>query len=215
MSPLTQITVYAQQTDPATSIDDTARALAELKAHGKIRRVGLIGVDSTTLRRASQIVHIDVIQLEHSPFDPDIESDAIKNLLAVCREFGTSIVARPPAAQVPLEQVERRRSSVSRMMRRLSRTSSNGRRLSRGSNDGDAQSNSTKQWDLVADMKGCTVGQLSIAWLLKQGEDVFVLPTCEDSLHLGENWKALDVELTDKDEVEVRRFAASSDVARV
>lgn len=209
---LTPRIVYARQTNPDTYIDNTARALAELKAHGKIRRVGLIGVDSAILRRASHIVHIDVIQIEYSPFDSDLENGSIKELLAVCRELGTSVVARPPAAQTFLEQVERRGSSVSRIMRRLSRTSSESRRLSRGSTDGDSQSNVAKQWGLVADMKGCTAGQLSIAWLLKQGEDVFVLPSCKNFLNLEENWKALEVEFTDKDEAEVRRFVASAEV---
>lgn len=145
ISPLTTKIVYAQQTNPNTSIDDTARALAELRAHGKIRRVGLVGVDSTTHHRACQIVHIDVVQLDQSTFDSDLESGAMRQLLAVCWELGTSVVARSPAAQISLEQGERRRSSVSSMMRRRSRSSSDSQRPSRGSNDDDIQSKVAEQ----------------------------------------------------------------------
>ena len=55
----------------------------------------------------------------------------------------------------------------------------------------------------MAQEKGCTATQLALAWLLKQGEDVFPIPGTKKLQYLEENWGALDVPLTGEDVVEI------------
>ena len=69
------------------------------------------------------------------------------------------------------------------------------------------------QFKALADKKGCTVSQMALAWLLKQGNDIFPIPGTKRMSVFGENWSSLDVNLTEKEEVEVREFVESVEVA--
>lgn len=55
-----------------------------------------------------------------------------------------------------------------------------------------------------ADKKGCTVAQLALAWLLKQGNDIVPIPGTKRTKYLEENWAALQVHLSDGEEAEIR-----------
>ncbi len=65
----------------------------------------------------------------------------------------------------------------------------------------------------LADKKSCSTAQLAIAWLLKQGDDVFPIPGTKKTKYLEENWSALGVDLTSEEEAEVRRFIETAEVA--
>jgi aryl-alcohol dehydrogenase-like predicted oxidoreductase len=65
----------------------------------------------------------------------------------------------------------------------------------------------------VANKKGCTVSQLGLAWLLKQGDDIFPIPGTKKLKYLEENWASLDVALSDEEEAEIRAFIESADIA--
>ena len=69
------------------------------------------------------------------------------------------------------------------------------------------------QFEARAEKKGCTVSQLAIAWLLKQGDDIFPIPGTKKLKYLEENWGALDVSLTDEEEAEIRAFAKTAELA--
>ena len=64
----------------------------------------------------------------------------------------------------------------------------------------------------VASKKGCTVGQLCLAWLMKQGEDIIPIPGTKKIKYLEENIGALDVELTEEEDKEVRKMVEEADV---
>lgn len=68
------------------------------------------------------------------------------------------------------------------------------------------------QFRALADKKGCTVSQLALAWLLKQGHDIFPIPGTKRVKYLEENWGALDVALTDEEGAEIRAFAKAVDI---
>lgn len=80
------------------------------------------------------------------------------------------------------------------------------RRLSCSSENVEIEEKATEQFEAIAGMKDCTASQMAVAWLLKQGKDVFVIQRCRNSNDLEKNLAALEVNLTDKDEVEIRRF---------
>ncbi|KAI1772265.1 hypothetical protein F4818DRAFT_454125 [Hypoxylon cercidicola] len=65
----------------------------------------------------------------------------------------------------------------------------------------------------LSDKKGCTVAQLALAWLLKQGDDIFPIPGTRRIAYLDQNWAALDVVLSDEDEKEIRHFVENAKVA--
>ena len=70
-----------------------------------------------------------------------------------------------------------------------------------------------REFKAMADKKGCTLPQLAIAWLLKQGDDVIPIPGTKKLKYLEENWGALNVNLTNEDEANVRKFVESTAIA--
>ena len=69
------------------------------------------------------------------------------------------------------------------------------------------------QFAALAEKKGCNTSQMALAWLLKQGDDIFSIPETKKINYLEENWRALDVVSFDADEVEIRKFVESADIA--
>ena len=68
------------------------------------------------------------------------------------------------------------------------------------------------QFKSLADKKGITVSQLALAWLLKQGDDLFPIPGTKKLKYLEENWAALDIHLSDEEEKEIRAFTESNSI---
>jgi len=69
-----------------------------------------------------------------------------------------------------------------------------------------------RQFTTLAEKKGCTSSQLAIARLLRQGDNIIPIPETNKIKYLEENWGALDVNLTDEDEAEVRKFVESAEI---
>ncbi|KAK8054295.1 Aldo-keto reductase [Apiospora saccharicola] len=193
---------YMHRANPNTPIEDTMRGMLELKAEGKIKYIGLSEVTSQTLRRACKVGHVDAVQVEYSPFELGIEGDAGTHLLSACRELGVAIVAYSPLGRGLLAGKLDTPATIS--------------------GDGDwralfpwfSEANFAANLKLVghlralADGKGCTAAQLSIAWVLKQGGDVIPIPGTKRVGYLEENFGALEVELTDEEEALIREIAS-------
>jgi aryl-alcohol dehydrogenase-like predicted oxidoreductase len=158
----------AHRIDSVTPIEHTVAAMAALKASGKIRHLGLSEVSASTLRRAHAVHPIAAVEVEYSPFSLDIESPSTE-LLATCRELGVAVIAYSPLGRGML---------TGRYKSPDDFEETDGRRfLPRFSAE-----NFGKNLLLVealrglAERKGCSVGQLCLAWLLAQGDDVFPIP---------------------------------------
>jgi hypothetical protein len=138
--------------------------MAELKAEGKIRYLGLSECSAESLHRACKVHHIAAVQLEYSPWALDIENPQI-DLLRTARELGVAIIAYSPIG----------RGFLSGNIRSLDDLSqSDSRRIwPRFSPE-----NFDKNLQLVAEIselaetKGCTPTQLCLAWLMAQGDDI-------------------------------------------
>lgn len=83
---------YLHRVDPATPIEESVRAMAELVDDGKVAHLGLSAVTEEELRRANEIHPITAVQGEYSLFHRDPEQD----VLPVCRELGIGFVAYSP-----------------------------------------------------------------------------------------------------------------------
>lgn len=159
---------YCHRVDGKTPIEKTVEAMAELKKEGKIKYLGLSEVSSATLRRAHAVHPITAVQIEYSPFAMDIEDPQIA-LLKTCRELGVATIAYSPLGRGFLTGAIKSPADFE---------------------EGDfrtysprfSEQNFPKNLELVthlqeiAKKKGCTPGQLSLAWLLAQGEDIFPIP---------------------------------------
>jgi aryl-alcohol dehydrogenase-like predicted oxidoreductase len=159
---------YCHRVDMKTPIEETVAAMAKLKKAGKIGAIGLSEISAATLRRAHKVHPIAALQIEYSPFTLDIENPAI-DVLNTCRELGISVVAYSPLGRGFLTGQLKSPDDFE---------------------DGDfrkhaprySRENFPKNIKLVhaleaiAQRKGCTPGQLALAWLLKQGDDIVPIP---------------------------------------
>jgi aryl-alcohol dehydrogenase-like predicted oxidoreductase len=176
---------YLHRWDQSVPIEDSVGALGELVGEGKIRAVGLSEVSAATLRRAHAVFPITALQTEYSLWtrNPEIA------VLDTCRELGTAFVAFSPVARGFLPGTLRDVSAfdakdIRRAMPRFAPANyaENLRLL-----DGVAE---------VAREAGCTLAQLSLAWLLHRGEHILPIPGTTSVAHLEENLAAMRVTLT-------------------
>lgn len=157
------VDMYSQhRVDSETPIEETIRAMVELKNEGKIRNLGLSECSAATLRRASKIHQIAAIEVEFSPFALEIEDEKI-GLLKAARELGTKIVSYSPLGRGFLTGTLRKREDldekdVRRQFPRFSEENFNG------------NLKIVEVIEGIAKEKGCTVGQLALAWILAQGD---------------------------------------------
>jgi aryl-alcohol dehydrogenase-like predicted oxidoreductase len=153
---------YQHRADPETPIEKTVQAMAELKALGKIKYLGLSECSARTLRRAHAVHPIAAAQMEFSPFALEIESEQTK-FLATARELGVKIVAYAPLGRGFLTGSITSRDDFDEGDNRL-----NHPRF--------AEENFKENLKLVetvtaiAREKNTTPSRLVIAWVLAQGE---------------------------------------------
>jgi len=195
---------YMHRTDRKTPIEKTIEAMVELKNEGKIKYLGLSEISSETLRRACKVHHIDAVQIEYSPFCIDIEDDKIA-LLKTCRELGVAIVAYSPLGRgFVTGQYTSPDDFEEGDFRKISP------RFSK-----ENFPNNLKLVDGIvklAEKKRCTAGQLTLAWLLAQGDDIIPIPGTKKIKYLEENLGALDVKLSKEEVKEVRDLVESAEV---
>ncbi|KAI9801268.1 MAG: hypothetical protein M1833_002838 [Piccolia ochrophora] len=193
---------YCHRVDGKTPIEETVKAMAQLKKEGKIRHLGLSEVSSETLRRAHVISPISCVQMEYSLMALDVESPQHK-LLQTCRELGVAMVCYSPLGRgfiagkikSPKDFGE---SDFRKMLPRYS------------------EENFPKNLELVnkvssiADKKGCTNSQLALAWLLAEGSDIIPIPGTRSLKYLKENMSAADVSLTQEERDGIRQAAEAA-----
>lgn len=187
---------YVHRIDSLTPIEETISTLATFVAAGKIRHIGLSEASAATLRRAAAVHPIAAHQIEYSPFSLDIES-ATTPLLATARELGVATVAYSPLACGFLTGAIRSPADLAPddIRHDIPRF------------QGDNFAKNLDIVDRIAEMakrKGCTSGQLALAWVLAQGEDVLPIPGTTRISALEENMAALEVRLSEEEIAEVR-----------
>lgn len=196
---------YAHRIDSKVPIEETMGALKELVEAGKIKYIGLSECSSDTLRRAYAVHPVAAVQVEYSPFSLDIEREDI-GLLKTCRELGVAVVCYSPLGRGLLGgQIKSPDDLEEGDYRRV---------LPRFSKE-----NFPKNLQLVdtlttiANKKNCTPGQLTLAWILSQGEDFIVIPGTTKIKNLEENVASLNVQLTEQDKQEIRAACERADIA--
>ena len=171
---------------------------------GKIKHLGLSEVSSSTLLRAHKIHPISAVQIEYSPFTTDIESPSTA-LLATCRSLGVATIAYSPLGRGMLTGAYTSPSDFEE---------GDFRRLSPRFSEENFPKNLklVEEISAIAKKKGCTSSQLTLAWLMAQGEDVIPIPGTKKIKYLEENLGALEVKLTEEEEREIRKVVDAAEV---
>jgi aryl-alcohol dehydrogenase-like predicted oxidoreductase len=179
---------YQHRVDPATPIEETVGAMAQLAQEGKIRHIGLSEASPQTLRRAVKVHPITALQTEYSLWSRDPEDE----LLALCRELGVGFVAYSPLG----------RGFLTGQFKRFEDFPADDYRRFSPRFQGE---NFQKNLDLVgrveqiAKEKGCKPSQLALAWVLAQDKNIVPIPGTKRRKYLEENVAAIDVKLTKED----------------
>jgi len=176
---------YQHRVDPKVPIEDTVGALAELVTEGKIRHIGLSEAGPDTIRRAHAVHPITALQTEYSLWTRDPEARA----LPVLRELGIGLVAYSPLGRGMLTGSVRSRDDMA---------DSDFRRNNPRFTEQNFQHNldSAEEVRSIAEEVGCTPGQVSLAWLLAQGDDIAPIPGTKRVSRVGENIAADEVQLS-------------------
>ncbi|MGP0064113.1 MAG: aldo/keto reductase [Isosphaeraceae bacterium] len=183
---------YQHRVDPATPIEETVGAMAELVKAGKVRHIGLSEAAPATIRRAAKVHPIAALQTEYSLWSREPEDE----ILPTVRELGIGFVAYSPLGRGFLTGAFKTIDDLAPddYRRRAPRF--------QGENFG-------KNLELVAKIeeiasaKGCTPSQLALAWVLAQGSDIVPIPGTKRSKYLDENLGAIEVRLTPKELSEI------------
>ena len=178
---------YQHRVDKEVPIEDTVGEMSRLVEEGKVVYLGMSEAGPETLRRASSVYPISALQTEYSLWTRDPE----EKILPVCRELGIGFVPYSPLGRAFLAGKITDQEEYAK--------------------EGDARSarfprfqgeNFDKNMELVIKLKsvargkGCTPGQLALAWVLAQGVDMAPIPGTTKIKHLEENAAAADIVLS-------------------
>jgi aryl-alcohol dehydrogenase-like predicted oxidoreductase len=180
---------YQHRVDPSVPIEETVGAMAELVRAGKVRWLGLSEAGPATLRRAHAVHPISALQSEYSLWQREVEAE----ILPACRTLGIGFVAYSPLGRGFLTGHAQRAEDYPDGDSRKTHPRFQGENFDRNLALVDAVKT-------LARDKGCTPGQLAIAWLLHQGNDIVPIPGTKRRTYLQENLGALGVRLTAADQ---------------
>ncbi|KAG0605875.1 hypothetical protein M758_9G094600 [Ceratodon purpureus] len=187
---------YQHRVDTRVPIEVTVGAMKKLVEEGKVKYIGLSEAGPDTIRRAHAVHPITAVQIEWSLWTRDIE----ETVVPVCRELGIGIVPYSPLGQgffsgkAVVEKHSEYASQLNAVRPRFQ--------------DENLEKNKVLYERVAALAKkyNCTPGQLALAWVLHQGNDVVPIPGTTKIPNLNENIGAAFVKLT---EVEVQEVAAA------
>jgi aryl-alcohol dehydrogenase-like predicted oxidoreductase len=179
---------YQHRVDPDVPIEETVGAMSELVDAGKVRFLGLSEAAPETIRRAHQVHPLSALQTEYSLWTRDPED----GILQAIRELGIGFVAYSPLGRGFLTgQITSPQDFEPDDFRRH--------------NPRFQGTNFAKNVELVdrvkslAAEKGCTPGQLALAWVLAQGENIVPIPGTKRRRYLEENVEATEVSLSESE----------------
>ena len=184
---------YQHRVDTEVPIEETIGAMADLVAAGKIRYIGLSEASAQTIRRAHAVHPVSAVQSEYSLWSRDPEDDVLPTL----RELGIGFVSYSPLG----------RGFLTGQLKSPDDFAADDYRRNSPRFQGD---NFTKNLELVerlksiAKGKGITSGQLALAWVLAQGEDVIPIPGTKRRKYLEENIAAGSVVISEGEMTEIK-----------
>lgn len=179
---------YLHRVDSITPIEASMLALSDLVKEGKIRHIALSETKSATVRRAAKVHPITALQTEYSLWQREVEFD----ILPTCRELGIGFVPYSPLG----------RGFLTGAIHDITRLAADDfRRILPRFQDDNFNENKKLLVELnaIANANHCTPAQVSLAWLLQQGDDIIPIPGTKKIKYLEENIAASNIFLTQKE----------------
>ena len=200
---------YQHRVDPDTPIEETVGAMGELVAEGKVRFLGLSEAAPATIRRAQAVHPITALQTEYSVWSREPEREIMPTL----RELSIGFVPYSPLGRGFLTGAVRSLDDLDEADFRRYQPRFQGDNLA-------ANVAIVEVIDQLATAKGCTPGQVALAFVHSAGRDVAPIPGTKRRRYLEENVAALEVELTEEDLAVLDRVAPArgdryADMSRV
>ena len=179
---------YQHRVDPATPIEDTVGALADLVKEGKIKHIGLSEAGPDTLRRAAAVAPIAALQSEYSLWERGVEDE----ILAICRELGIGFVPYSPLG----------RGFLTGTIRSMDDLPENDWRRNDPRYQGENLATNLKVVDVIGEVAAkhaVSNAQVALAWLLAQGDSIVPIPGFKRRVTMEDSAKAADLSLDSDD----------------
>ncbi len=186
---------YQHRVDPNTPIEETVGAMAELVKEGKVRYLGLSEASPRTIERAHKVHPITALQTEYSLWTRDVEDE----ILPMVRRLGIGFVPYSPLGRGFLTGRFKDQQSLDPSDYRTRTPRFQGENF-------DKNLLLLKEVEALAAEKGATTGQIALAWVMAQGDDIVPIPGTKRRRYLEENARAEAVVLTVSD---LRRLASA------
>ena len=186
---------YQHRVDPNTPIEETVGAMAELVKEGKVRYLGLSEAGPRTIERAHKVHPITALQTEYSLWTRDVEDE----ILPTVRRLGIGFVPYSPLGRGFLTGRFKDQQSLETGDYRRNTPRFQGENFERNLD-------LLKEVETLATEKGATPGQVALAWVMAQGNDIVPIPGTKRRRYLEQNAAAENVALTVSD---LRRLAAA------
>ena len=194
---------YQHRVDPQTPIEDTVGAMAELVKAGKVKYLGLSEASAATIRRAHQVHPITALQTEYSLWERHVE----KEILPTLRELGIGFVPYSPLGRGFLTGTITNPADLGSKDARI-------QRFPRFAGEAFQKNLSlVEKVRAIATRKGVTPGQLALAWVLAQGEDLVPIPGTKRRKYLDENAASAGIVLTPAEISELEAAVPPEEVA--
>ncbi len=177
--------LYQHRVDPNTPIEDTVGAMAGLVQAGKVRFLGLSEAAPATIRRAHAVHPITALQTEYSLWSREPEAE----ILPLVRELGIGFVPYSPLG----------RGFLTGQIKSIDDLDKDDWRRTSPRFQGTAFDANLRLVGKIGDLaaaKGCTPGQLALAWVLAQDDDLIPIPGTKKVRYLEENVAAADMALS-------------------
>ncbi len=186
---------YQHRVDANTPIEETVGAMAELVKEGKIRYLGLSEASARTIERAHAVYPITALQTEYSLWTRDVEEE----ILPAVRRLGIGFVPYSPLGRGFLTGRFKSQDSLDPQDYRRNTPRFQGENFERNLS-------LLREIEALATERNATPGQIALAWVMAQGDDIVPIPGTKRRRYLEENAAAADIVLSVSD---LRRLAAA------
>jgi len=185
---------YQHRPDPNVPVEESVGAMKELVEEGKVRFIGVSEFTAEQIRAAHAVHPITALQTEYSLWTRHVEEEGI---LDTCRELGIAFVAYSPLGRGFLTGAIPNKDALDE----------NDFRRNNPRFSDEALAENARFLELIRDIasrKGAKESQVALAWVLAQGEDIFMIPGTRRIERLEENLGAWKVQFTDEELAEIR-----------
>ena len=190
---------YIHRVDSETPIEDTIGAMAQLVNEGKVRTIGISEASAATIRKAHAVHPLTAVQSEYSMLTRDPEDE----ILPLTRELGITFVPYSPICRGLLSTQTVNETNAEDFRNFLPRF------------QGAAYQNNkeiAEQLSQIAKRKDCSLAQLSLAWVMAQGDNIVPIPGTSKMKNLESNADAVNVSLNQEDLQELSTLLNSTKV---